>query len=128
MYVAPTEAAASLIGGSIYHSALGFSQFEGENTENVNTAFKNLQYTEYIFLDVISMVDAGDFYKISERMCIAMEKPEEAFRGINIIAAGDFTQLLHVNINRALYVGTVQFQDHTTHSVLKQKASIGMSL
>ena len=74
------------------------------------------------------MIDGGDFYKISERMCLAMRRPDQAFDGINIIAAGDFAQLPPINRNGALYVSAVGSEKHTTHSVERQKVNIGKTL
>ncbi|RPD55788.1 hypothetical protein L227DRAFT_509559, partial [Lentinus tigrinus ALCF2SS1-6] len=70
MCMAPTGSAAALIGGSTYHSMLGFRTKDG--SESLSTLMQvraKLQNVEYIFLDEVSMVDCSSLYKICAKMC-----------------------------------------------------------
>ncbi|KZV61110.1 hypothetical protein PENSPDRAFT_548391, partial [Peniophora sp. CONT] len=70
LILAPTGSAASLVGGSTYHSALGFRGAnpgdEGMTTQQAIKA--RLKAVEYIFIDEISMVDCQALYNISASM------------------------------------------------------------
>ena len=106
LILAPTGSAASLVGGSTYHSALGFRG--GNNSEDGGKGDKDpfsrgmttkqairarLQAVDYVFIDEISMVDCQALYNISASMNIAMSIEDAAFAGKNMIFAGDFAQL-----------------------------------
>ncbi|RPD52127.1 hypothetical protein L227DRAFT_465649, partial [Lentinus tigrinus ALCF2SS1-6] len=65
MCLAPTGSAAALIGGSTYHSMLGFrSKDASESLASLMQVRAKLQNVEYIFVDEISMVDCSSLYKI----------------------------------------------------------------
>ncbi|KZV59029.1 hypothetical protein PENSPDRAFT_557393, partial [Peniophora sp. CONT] len=70
LILAPTGSAASLVGGSTYHSALGFrGGNQGDNGMSTKQAIKaRLQAVEYVFIDEISMVDCQALYNISASM------------------------------------------------------------
>ena len=131
MCMAPTGAAAALIGGSTYRHILGFTPFDGSEPSSshasATAAIDNLHGIGYIFLDEVSMVSNNEFYRICEQMCIARNKPDEPFGGINIIVAGDFAQLAPVTGN-SLYTGGIAFTIHHTNSVYDQKGIIGQAL
>ncbi|KAI0749943.1 hypothetical protein C8Q80DRAFT_1101909, partial [Daedaleopsis nitida] len=70
MCLAPTGSAASLIGGSTYHSMLGFSKADStESVANVMQVRSRLMNVEYIFIDEISMLDCFSMYNICAKMC-----------------------------------------------------------
>ena len=127
--MAPTGAAAALIAGSTYHSILGISQYtSNDSVSTIADVRENLTGVEYIFLDEISMVNCHDMYKISRQLAIALNKPNEAFGGINFIVSGDFAQLPPIASGKALYSDTVKSINHTTSSVYEQEAAIGKAL
>ncbi|TFK78808.1 hypothetical protein K466DRAFT_448513, partial [Polyporus arcularius HHB13444] len=68
--MATTGSAAALIGGSTYHSMLGFSK--KEDTETIASLIQvrsRLQHVEYIFFDEVSMLDCLSIYNICACMC-----------------------------------------------------------
>ena len=131
MCMASTDAAAALIGRSTYHHILDFAPFDGSEPSSshasATAAIDNLHGVEYIFLNEVSMVSNNEFYRICEQMCIARNKPDELFGGINIIVAGDFAQLAPVTGN-SLYTEGIASTVHYTNSVYNQKAIIGRAL
>lgn len=105
LILAPTGTAAALLNGSTYHSVLGIMDgTDGERVEGVGICKvrERLRGGEYIFLDEVSMVSCASLYAISERLARALNEPNEAFGGMNMIFAGDFAQLPPVKAN-ALY-------------------------
>ena len=131
MCVAPTGSAAALIGGSTYHSILGFFKNKGaggsDNIASHTQVRARLQNVEYIFMDEISMVDCLDFYKICAKMCVALRNDGTPFGGINMIVAGDFAQLPPTT-GTPLYSHTVARVIHRTASHENQMRSIGKAL
>ena len=131
MCIAPTDAAAAFIGGSTYHHVLSFTLFDKSEPSSshvsATAAIDNLHGVEYIFLDELSMISNNELYRICEQMCIASNKPDEPFGGINIIVAGDFAQLAPVTCN-SLYTGRIASTIHHTNSVYDQKVIIGQTL
>ena len=83
--VAPTGAAAALLGGSTYHSVFGInSKSEGEsNSVSAEQVCSRLDGVDYVFLDEVSMLSCIDMYKISEKLAKALNRPEKAFGGKN---------------------------------------------
>ena len=127
--LAPTGSAAALIGGSTYHSMLGFRS--KDSTESLATLLQvraRLQNVEYIFIDEISMADCSSLYKICAKMCAALRNDGIPFGGINMIFAGDFAQLPPAMEGKPLYAHDVGRVIHRTHDHLKQKASIGKAV
>ena len=127
LIMAPTGAAAALIGGSTYHSMLAINKFQPEGGKGVSTLADiriRLQHVRYIFFDEVSMVDCNSLYNISAQMSSALKVEDQPFGGVNIILAGDFAQL-PPPAGSALYSQDVDTVIHTTHSHLKQKACLG---
>ncbi|KAF8229334.1 hypothetical protein L208DRAFT_1286883, partial [Tricholoma matsutake] len=73
--VAPTGSTAALLGGSTYHYMFGIDRID------------------YVFFDEVLMLSCHDMYRISERLAIINNNPENLFGGLSMIFAGDFTQL-----------------------------------
>ena len=89
--MAPTGAVASHIGGSTYHSVLGLNGFRSTETIlTLNMVKEHLSRVEYVFFDEVLMLDCLNMYMISHQMCLALERPDEPFGGLNVIFAGDF--------------------------------------
>ena len=129
MCLASTGSAAALIGGSTYHSVLGFRQ--KDTTESVTSLLQvrsRLQNVEYIFMDKVSMLDCGSMYNICAKMCAALKNDGAPFGGINMIFAGDFAQLPPPVSGKPFYSHEIERVIHRTHSHLEQKASIGKAL
>jgi hypothetical protein len=97
--------------------------FEGVTVKKVQ---ERLRGVEYIFSDEVSMVSCQSMYKISARLALAMNQPDEAFGGMNMIFAGDFAQLPPVRAN-ALFTGdsTVSPILHAKMGIADQKNTIG---
>jgi PIF1-like helicase len=89
--VAPTGAAAALLGGMTYHSAFGIN--DRSTKDNASSVRARLVGVDYVFFDEVSMVSAYDLYRISEKLCTALNTPDISFGGLNMIFAGDFAQL-----------------------------------
>ncbi|KAA1479659.1 hypothetical protein DENSPDRAFT_789446, partial [Dentipellis sp. KUC8613] len=77
LIMAPTGTAAALIGGSTYHSVLGFRGSSGdekgsngtnESQQSLDAIRERIEHAEYIFLDEVSMIDCGSLYSISCQM------------------------------------------------------------
>ncbi|THU81029.1 hypothetical protein K435DRAFT_694359, partial [Dendrothele bispora CBS 962.96] len=68
--VAPTGAAAALLGGSTYHSVFGInSKSEGVSMSiSIDQVCSRLDGVNYVFLDEVSMLSCIDIYKISEKL------------------------------------------------------------
>ena len=63
--LAPTDAAAALIGGSTYHLVLGINrESKKEVLASLIAAKAKLQNVDYILIDEISMVDCHTLYTI----------------------------------------------------------------
>ncbi len=93
--VALTGTAAALINGSTYHFMFGINECNGDSISKKSLAEVkgHLQGVDYVFLDEVSMLSSVDLYKISARLAMCFNKLELPFGGINMIFAGDFTQL-----------------------------------
>ncbi|KAI0793101.1 hypothetical protein BC629DRAFT_1287276, partial [Irpex lacteus] len=72
MCMAPTGSAASLIGGSTYHSILGINPYreKNDNLGSMSDVQNNLKNVNYIFIDEVSMIDCHNLYNISKQMCL----------------------------------------------------------
>ncbi len=93
--VAPTGSAAALVKGSTYHFMFGINECHSDNISRKTLAeFKErLEGVDYVFLDEVSMLSCVDMYHISARLAMCLNRPELLFGGMNVIFAGDFTQL-----------------------------------
>jgi hypothetical protein len=98
--LAPTGAAAVLLGGSTYHSFLGFNKgtsddeysFSSPNAlAELDSKMKNVKY---LFIDEVSMISLQSLQSISERLNqVRNSTSTSPFGGFNVIFAGDFAQL-----------------------------------
>ena len=130
LVVAPTGSAAALLNGSTYHSVLGINDRKDQNVNLAKNAAKvraKLDGVEYIFLDEVSILSCHDLYRVSAAAANATSFLDEPFGGINMIFAGDFTQLPPVN-GSALYSSNVG--THVQSSMLNraQEETIGKAL
>lgn len=130
MVMAPTASAAAVVGGSTYHSTLGFQKSTPMKTVSaLNTVRERLDHVDYIFLDEISMVDCTSFYEVSAQMCVATGLVDYPFGAKNFVIAGDPAQLPPVKISGPpLYSDTVGSVIHKTHALKVQKQSMGKAL
>ncbi|PSR87074.1 hypothetical protein PHLCEN_2v5260, partial [Hermanssonia centrifuga] len=91
---APTGSAASIIGGSTYHSLLGILKTGDSGSPLTLGKVKDrLAAVDILFLDEISMLSCSDVYAISSKLCRALDRPTQPFGGLHVIFAGDFAQL-----------------------------------
>ena len=126
--VAPTGSAASIIGGSTYHSMLNVNEYQtSDNATTVSKAKERLKLVDYIFLDEVSMISCRDLYRISAKLTAISGKNDSPFGGFNIIFAGDFAQLPPVigGQNAALYGSLQNFVGNTASD---QESAIGKAL
>ncbi len=103
----PTGASASLVGGSTYHSALGFKVTRGTEETTSLTSLERvcgrLELVDLIFLDEVSMISCSDICRISTQLNKAFGDPTTCFGGKSVILAGDFAQLAPAGRSPALY-------------------------
>ena len=87
--------AAALVGGSTYHSLLGFRENkEGRVSQTSLGKVKVcLHQCGYILLDEVSMVSCQNMYDISKQLALCCDNSDEPFGGMNMILCGDFAQL-----------------------------------
>ncbi len=123
--LAPTGSAAAQIGGSTYHSYLGFNDknTQQSSTSTIARLHQKLEKVKYIFIDEVSMISCHDLYKISARLAQITNENEKPFGGMNLIFAGDFAQLPPVGKCIYLY-GRV----NDSSSIIGQKNAIGKAL
>ena len=86
-----------------------------------------MEGVHYIFLDEVSMLSCRDMYLISARLACVMNNLDAPFGGINIIFAGDFTQLPPVisHEHASLYSRSV---GKNPTGLRQQEAAIGKAL
>jgi len=132
LVLAPTGTAAALLSGSTYHSVLGIRDIDdGPITATILSQMRTrLEGVDYIFLDEVSMLSCHDMYKICAQLAKAMNEPDEPFGGINIIFAGDFTQLPPAIGKEAtsLYSGSIGGKGLLETSFRGQESAIGKAL
>ncbi|KAF5342709.1 hypothetical protein D9758_015874 [Tetrapyrgos nigripes] len=109
-YLAPTGWAASLIDGMTIHKDLGIkikskdkgkgNQKLGENEEDYSVCInvKKSRLLEWkdivlLFIDEVSLMDAGLFAEIDAALRFATENYDKYFGSIFLVIAGDFNQL-----------------------------------
>ena len=97
MKVAPTGKAAFNINGNTIHSAFNIPVSQGFNylpldNDRLNTIRKQYKTLKIIFIDEISMVGAGLFNFLNQRLQQIMGT-QSPFGGLSIIAVGDLFQL-----------------------------------
>src|SRR6266508_4227302 len=124
--VAPTGTAASLLGGSTYHYMFGINEHSG-TLSNFAKVRSRLSGVDYMFFDEVSMLSARDLYRISYQLAHTFNKPEESFRGMNMVFCGDFAQLPPVpgGESKSLYSRTI---GALGTSLASQEEAIGKAL
>ena len=126
--VAPTGSAAALQKGSTYHSMFGINS-DGRKTLNIQLAqvWSRLEGVQYVFLNEVSMLSCCDMYLIGARLAQVLNNFDTPFGGLNMIFAGDFTQLPPVigHKHASLYSRTV---GNNAVSLREQEAAIGKAL
>ncbi|RXW13813.1 hypothetical protein EST38_g12040 [Candolleomyces aberdarensis] len=130
--LAPTGAAASIIGGSTYHSYLGVKTGERRaagsgDDRSLDDARKRMLGVAYIFLDEISMVSCQDFYLIDLRLKDITKVHDLPFGGLSVIVAGDFAQLPPAK-GQTLYSGEVAKIQSPRQVQKDQENTIGLLL
>lgn len=123
--VAPTGSAACMIGGSTYHSFLGFSENRNTTQRKLAQLKEKLEHIKYIFLDEVSMLGARDLYKISAQLSKITSIQEKPYGGLSMIFAGDFAQLPPPMNNSALYA---DLSKKNASSHIDQETCLGKSL
>ncbi|RXW13797.1 hypothetical protein EST38_g12057 [Candolleomyces aberdarensis] len=130
--LAPTGAAASIIGGSTYHSYLGVKTGERRaassgDDPSLDDARKRMFGVVYVFLDEISMVSCQDFYLIDLRLKDITKVHDLPFGGLSMIVAGDFAQLPPAK-GVPLYSGEVAKTQSPRQVQKDQENTIGLLL
>lgn len=101
----PTGGSAALVGGSTYHSVLGFG-FK-KNGELTNAAAEKIRdrlaCVDLIFIDEVSMISCVELNRISKALCEVFRNILQSFGGKSVILSGDFAQLPPVSRGGALY-------------------------
>ena len=97
--VAPTRNAASLLGGSTYHSLFGVNDW-GNCPEQMSKIRARLVGIDYVFLDEVSMLSCCDVYCLSRQIIWITGDKQSAFGSLNIIFAGDLAQLSPPKVGR----------------------------
>lgn len=111
--LAPTGAAASVVGGSTYHSFLGIQtgsrrkKSEEEGGASLDTVRDKLRGVDYIFIDEVSMISCQELHLIDARLKLISGADDLPFGGFNVILAGDFAQLPPAGAGEPLYSGRV---------------------
>ncbi|KAJ2924557.1 hypothetical protein H1R20_g12532, partial [Candolleomyces eurysporus] len=125
--LAPTGTAAALIGGSTYHSFLGFQTGRGGNNDNMSMLYdviERMKGVGYLLMDEISMVSAINNCRISARCCEAMGVYDKPYGGLNVISAGDFAQLPPVR-GLPLYSRAISLHQSRGQDPSDQEKTIG---
>ena len=95
-----TGVAAHNIQGMTLHAALRLNQQRKGNSSRVTQDLITMwRGVDYLFIDEVSMIGCKFLFKLHEALCVAKED-KRPFGGINIIFAGDFTQLPPVGDTR----------------------------
>lgn len=135
--LAPTGAAASLIGGSTYHTFL--SVVTGDRVKkrkespgkaamaSLEAARVRMRGVNYIFLDEISMVGCHEMYLIDARLKEITRVTDVAFGAVNMIVAGDFAQLPPAK-SLPLYSDRVMQVQVPRQDMREQEETLGMLL
>ncbi|KAJ3557014.1 hypothetical protein NM688_g1702 [Phlebia brevispora] len=128
MLMAPTGAAASIIGGSTFHSLLGLHQRGRTSLKDLAKIRDVFATVDIIFIDEISMVGCKDMYDISAQLANAFNLPLQSFAGKHVIVAGDFAQLPPPGTGSVpLYSSSVGLRASASH-LNGQKNSLGRAL
>lgn len=129
--LAPTGSAASLIGGSTYHSFLGInihSVKAAKNNSSMNIeCLQRIKSIRYIILDEVSMISLQHLYTISTQLQLGKDQKTMPFGGVNMIFAGDFGQLEPV---KGASLFSTSYGTHTEFgsNSLEQECTLGKAL
>jgi hypothetical protein len=125
----PTGTASALLGGSTYHSFLGFGVNSGSRNSAATIAQvrNRLEGVNYIFIDEVSMLACHDLCKISSQLAKVLGVYDLPFGGINMIFAGDFAQLPPVG-GAPLYSRTVGSGINSGLTLDMQNSAIGKAI
>jgi len=129
--LAPTGSAAALVHGSTYHSMLGIRDSSGEedvSKKSLSQVKDRMSGIAYIFIDEISMMSCQDMYRISARLAKIRNNSLDPFGGVNMIFAGDFSQLPPAMNNPPLYSGNIKNRADSSTTIYGQEKSIGKAL
>jgi len=107
LITATTGAAAVLLGGSTYHSALGFSKFSSGKISNER--YQHMSKVTLLIIDEMSMLGVKGFLQIEKQLRRITNRSEKSFGGVSICLVGDFFQLKPV-LDSPLYSLTGQGQ------------------
>lgn len=106
----PTGSSAALVGGSTYHSVLGFSP-NAQPEKALSTALEKIRgrlvRVDLVFLDEVSMISCSDLLKIHKQLLRAFPESLLPFGGKSMILAGDFAQLPPAGQSPSLYSDAV---------------------
>ena len=94
--VAPTGVAAANISGATLHSMFSINFGDGYESLSDKTRDKKrhqFHNTKFLIFDEMSMIDADNLYKISQRMKEITMKYNEPFGGLCVLMFGDLLQL-----------------------------------
>jgi hypothetical protein len=80
LVVAPTGSAASSLSGSTYHSLFGINDYDEQSMSNLGWVKSQLLGVDYILVDEVSMLSCHDLYRISCRLALALNIPDQLFR------------------------------------------------
>ncbi|PIL35519.1 hypothetical protein GSI_02247 [Ganoderma sinense ZZ0214-1] len=108
----PTGSSAALIGGSTYHSILGFtlSSDTGPFASNSHDKVRSrLELVDMLFIDEFSMISCLSVFHIHKQLASAFSTSLEAFGGKSIVLAGDPAQLPPPGRSPALYSSKVEY-------------------
>ncbi|RXW14796.1 hypothetical protein EST38_g11058 [Candolleomyces aberdarensis] len=125
--LAPTGTAAALIGGTTYHSFLGFQAGRGGNTDSLSSigdVIERFRGVGYLLMDEILMVSAINNCRISARCCKALGVYDKPYGGLNVIYAGDFAQLPPVR-GLPLYSRAISLYQTPRQDLDEQEKTIG---
>ena len=80
--------AATLLGGETTHKVLGLNRDTIQNEEKLDWLDARL-----LIIDEVSFASAADFQKMHKNLCSLMENRFSHFGGLNVVFAGDYSQL-----------------------------------
>lgn len=110
LVMGPTGASAALIGGSTYHSVLGFTGGREEGcfgNQSIDKVRAKLEDVDLMLVDEFSMISCLALFNIHKKLSSAFVNALSRFGGKSVILAGDPAQLPPPGRSPALYCGKV---------------------